>query len=146
MRSPKIIFPKIFLLPRFGVDIGGKWLVSHSPVIRPRSGEFDHTQLCLFAAILNSSVAAWYVDLNGRKFGHGYNEVGISLLRRFPVPDLGSISSSVLHRVVGYVKAILDNQPFFDNETVSELDDIVLHDLYGLQPDEISMLKFDSKL
>ena len=28
MLSPKVVLPKIFLLPRFGVDVSGKWLVS----------------------------------------------------------------------------------------------------------------------
>ena len=86
MLSPKVILPKLSLLPRFGIDISGKWIVSHSPIIIPRGGDFDPTQLFMFAAILNSSVGAWFIDLNGRKFDRGYNEVGVSLLRRFPMP------------------------------------------------------------
>ena len=141
MRSPKVILPKIFLLPRFGVDISGKWIVSHSPVIRPRYGELDHAELFLFAAILNSSLAAWYIDLNGRKFGHGYNEVGVSLLRRFPIPDLRQVSIPFIRRVVENVKALMDSYQDFDHESASTLDDIVLHDLYRLDPEDVAILR-----
>ena len=141
MRSPKIILPKLFLLPRFGIDVSGKWIVSHSPIIRPRNGDMDTTQLSILAAILNSSVAAWYIDLNGRKFGHGYNEVGISLLRRFPMPDLSQVPSPVIYNVVDYVRTLMGSYQDFDHECASALDDLVLKNLYRLDPEEIEMLK-----
>ena len=141
MLSPKVILPKIFLLPRFGVDISGKWIVSHSPVIRPRYGELDRTQLFLLAAILNSSVAAWYLDLNGRKFRRGYNEVGVSLLRRFPIPDLRQVSSPVIRRVVDNVNTLMSSYRDFDHETASTLDDIVLRDIYRLDSQDVSILR-----
>ena len=141
MLSPKIILPRIVLLPRFGLDISGKWIVKQAPVIRSRYGELDHTQLFLLVAILNCSVAAWYMDLNGRKLGHGYNEIGVSLLRRFPIPDLGQVSSLVIRRIADSVYALMDSYLDFDYERASRLDDIVLHDLYRLDPEDMAILK-----
>ena len=85
---PKIVGPRIFLMPRFGIDLSGRWIVNHSLLVRCRSGQQDDELLLTLVAVLNSSVAAWFIDLNGRKRRHGYNEVSISLLRRIPIPDL----------------------------------------------------------
>ena len=141
MLAPKVIFPKLFLLPRFGVDTSGKWVVNHSPIIRSRYGDRDIEQLMLLAALLNSSVAAWFFDLNGRKFRHGYNEVGVSLLRRFPMPDLGQVPRPVIRRVVDGVSELVGAYQDFDHERADALDDIVLRDLYRLDPEEIQILK-----
>ncbi len=141
MLSPKVILPRIVLLPRFGVDVSGKWIVKQAPVVRPRYGEPDHTQLFLLAAILNSSVAAWYLDLNGRKLSRGYNEIGVSLLRRFPIPDLGQISSLVIRRVADSVNALMDSYMDFDYESAFRLDEIVLRDIYRLDLEDMDILK-----
>ena len=95
----------------------------------------------MFAAILNSSVGAWYIDLNGRKFDRGYNEVGVSLLRRFPMPNLNQVSSPLIHNVVNYVSKLMSSYEDFNYENASELDDIVLRDLYRLDSDDVEILK-----
>ena len=141
MLSPKVILPRIVLLPRFGVDVSGKWIVKQAPIIRPRYGEVGHTELFLLAAILNSSVAAWYLDLNGRRFANGYNEIGVSLLRRFPIPDLRQVSSPVLRRIVEGVNALVGSYLEYDHESASMLDDIVLRDLYRLDMEDIEILR-----
>ena len=141
MLSPKVILPRFVLLPRFGIDVSGKWIVKQGPIIRPRYGELDHTQLFLLAAILNSSVAAWYMDLNGRKLGQGYNEIGVSLLRRFPIPDLGQVSSIVIRRISDSVNALMNSYLDFDYENASRLDDIVLRDIYRLDMEDLDILK-----
>ena len=92
------------------------------------------------AAILNSSLAAWYFDLNGRKFGNGYHEVGVSLLRRFPIPDLRDVSSSVVRRVIENMNVLMDSYEKFDHERASALDEIVLRDLYRLEMDDMELL------
>ena len=33
MLAPKIVVPEVFLVPRFGFDVSGKWVVSHSPFV-----------------------------------------------------------------------------------------------------------------
>lgn len=141
MLAPKVLVPKLFLLPRFGIDTSGKWVVSHSPVVLPRFGERDVPQLYLLAALLNSTVAAWFIDLNGRKFGHGYNELGINLLRRFPMPDLGRVKGSVIQKVIESVNLLASSNQDFDHESASALDDLVLSELYQLDVEDIELLK-----
>ena len=141
MLSPKVILPRIVLFPRFGIDISGKWLVKQAPIIRPRYGGVDHTELFLLAAILNSSVAAWYLDLNGRRFRNGYNEIGVSLLRRFPIPDLREVSRPVLRRIVEGVNVLVNSYLKYDHKIAAMLDDIVLQDLYRLDMEDMKILR-----
>ena len=84
---PKIVGPKITLVPRYGLDVTGKWVVSHSPYIRLRSNEQDEDLLLLLTAVMNSSIAAWFIGSNARRFRGGYTEAGVSQLRRMPVPN-----------------------------------------------------------
>ena len=141
MLSPKVVLPKLYLLPRFGVDVLGKWVVSHSPIIRPRHGEADIRLLYLFAAVLNSSLSTWYVDLNGRRFGRGYKEVGVSLLRGFPMPDFGQVPSVVVQEVVDRVSELMESDRDFDHSRASNLDDLVLRYLYQLSMEETAIVK-----
>ena len=138
--APKLVVPKICLVPRFGVDLSGQWVVSHSPFVSARSGASDENLLFLLAAVLNSSVAAWYIDLQGKKFQRGYSEVTVSLLRRMPIPDFGSIPNSVLRRVIASARKLVASFEEFDHEAASSLDKLVLRELYLLDDSEIDIL------
>ena len=138
--APKLVVPKICLVPRFGVDLSGQWVVSHSPFVSARSGASDENLLFLLAAVLNSSVAAWYIDLQGKKFQRGYSEVTVSLLRHMPIPDFGSIPNSVLRRVIASARKLVASFEEFDHEAASSLDKLVLRELYLLDDSEIDIL------
>ena len=142
---PKIVVPKVFLIPRFGVDLSGRWIVSHSPLVTVRSGADDEL-LLLLAAVLNSSVVAWYLGMNGRKFQHGYSEVGVSLLRRLPIPDLQFAPDHVVRQVVSSARKLSGSFEEFDHGVASSLDDLVLRNLYSLNDEEINILKPDAVL
>ena len=141
MLAPKIVVPKLCLLPRFGIDKSGKWIVSNLPLVKPRSGDGDLALLHVLAAILNSSVAAWFIDLNGRKFRNGYSEVAVSLLRRLPIPDLGQVPKSAIQSMADSVIEIAGSYQDFDHGSASALDDVVLRDLYRLEQRDIEILK-----
>ena len=95
----------------------------------------------MLAAILNSSVGAWFIDLNGRKFGRGYNEVGVSLLRRFPMPELSQVPSPLIRTVVNHVTTLIGSYEDFSLDHASLVDDIILREFYRLDAEEIEMLK-----
>ena len=137
---PKVVVPKLSLVPRFGVDLSGRWVVSHSPLVSGRFGTGEDN-LLLLAAVLNSSVAAWYIDLQGRKFQRGYSEVTVSLLRRMPVPDFGLVPNSVVRQVIASVRVLVSSLERFDDDAASSLDDLVLRDLYLLDDREIDLLR-----
>ena len=138
---PKVVVPKLCLVPRFGVDLSGRWVVSHSPLVSTRSGTGEESLLLLLAAVLNSSVAAWYIDLQGRKFQRGYSEVTVSLLRRMPIPDFGLVPNSVVRGVIASVRELVSSLEGFDHEAASSLDNLVLRDLYLLDQKEIDLLR-----
>ena len=140
---PKIVVPKVFLIPRFGVDLSGRWVVSHSPLVTLRSGVNDDDLLLLLTAVLNSSVVAWYLGMNGRRFAKGYSEVAVSLLRRVPIPDLQSVPDRVVRQVVRSARDLSGSFEEFDHGVASALDDLVLRDLYSLSDVDINILKPD---
>ena len=122
MLAPKIVAPAIALLPRFGVDLHGKWIVSHSPVIQMSDRYSDPEMMLVLAAILNSGVTSWYIDLNASKYGHGYNRITVALLRRVPIPDLELVPKACLRRVTGMVRELIDPSSPYDHHLVEELD------------------------
>ena len=141
MLVPKIVVPEVSLLPRFGLDAAGQWVVSHSPFVRARNERLDEELLLVLTAVLNSSVTAWFIDLNARKYRDGYNKIGVALLRRLPIPDLRRIPNAQLSRVVALARELVDPSKEFDNRTAEVLDELVLRDLYGLSDEEIAMLR-----
>ena len=138
---PKIVVPKICLVPRFGVDLTGQWIVSHSPFVSAHPGSTDENLLFLLAAVLNSSAVAWYIDLQGKKFQRGYSEITVSLLRRMPIPDFGLVQNSVVRQVIDSVRKLVSSPEGFDQEAASSLDDLVLRELYLLDDKEIQILR-----
>ena len=146
MLVPKIVVPEVSLLPRFGYDPSGRWIVSHSPFVRARTEDADEELLLLLMAALNSSVSAWFIDLNARKFRDGYNKIGVSLLRRMPVPHLGSVLNASRRQVLDYVRELTSSfsSTEFDHEMASSLDDIVLHELYFLTEEDIALVKLSA--
>ena len=140
---PKIVVPELSLLPRFGFDSSGRWVVSHSPFVRARAEYSDQELLLLLTAALNSSVSAWFIDLNARKYRDGYNKIGVSLLQRMPVPNLASVSSASRRWVLDHVRELAGSfsSTEFDHGLASSLDDIVLRDLYFLTEEDIALVK-----
>lgn len=140
MLAAKIVVPRVFLLPRFGLDLAGQWVVSHSPFIRPRGKELDEDLLLVITAVLNSSVSAWFIDLNARKFARQYNELSVSLLRRVPIPDISQVRHATLWRVIDLTRRLMNNSAEFDRELALTLDDIVLREMYLLSDSEAEFI------
>ena len=130
--APKIVTPEVILSPRFAADIRGKWIVSHSPFIVPKA-PYDSTEtLLLLTAILNSNVIAWYIDLNARKFGHGYNKIGVGLLRSVPIPDFHRAGSTTIRQIVVLARHLMKPAREYDVQAIEELNRIVFSELYQL--------------
>ncbi len=146
MFVPKIVAPELILLPRFGIDLSGRWAVGHSPYVRARTGVGDEDSLLVLTAVLNSSLTAWYIDLNARKYRNGYNKIGVALLRQLPIPDFGQIPKPTIRTVASVVRELADLSQEFDYLGASSLDDLVLRELYLLEEEDIRMLKPQSFL
>ena len=146
MLVPKIVVPELILMPRFGMDLSGRWAVGHSPYVRARAGVGDEDSLLVLTAVLNSSLTAWYIDLNARKYRNGYNKVGVALLRQLPIPDFGRIPKPTIRSLASAVRELADSSQEFDYARASTLDDLVLRQLYLLDEKDITILKPQSVL
>ena len=144
MLAPKIVTPEAALIPRFAVDVSGEWIVSHKPVIALAHSTFSADAMYVLTAILNSSVAAWHIDLNARKLNNGYNKIAVALLKGLPVPDLGRGDSRLFRRISYLVRLVIDADHTYSLETIRELDDIVCRELYGLSPKESLLFSIDA--
>ena len=140
MLSAKVVVPKVFLLPRFGLDIDGKWVISHSPFVRVREEDAGQETVLVLTAILNSSLVAWFVGLNARKFRRQYNELTVSLLNKVPIPDLNQTNPTTLQRVVELTEQLMSGSEGFDRQLAVTLDNLVLREMYLLSEDEIGIL------
>ena len=138
--GPKIVVPEVFLVPRFGLDVHGHWVVSHSPFVCAQVQDGDDALLFVLTALLNSSVAAWYIDSNARKFRRQYNKLSVALLRQVPVPDLTRIPLQIRRRLVDRTTELSRAGKEFDVESALDLDDLVMREVYGLTKGEIALV------
>ena len=138
--SPKVVVPEVFLVPRFGLDPLGQWVVSHSPFVCVPSTDGDDALLFMLTAVLNSSVSAWYIDSNARKFRSQYNKLSVALLRNVPIPDLTRIPLRIRRRVIEKANQLCSASDEFDIETARALDQMVMRDVYGLGADEVALV------
>lgn len=138
--KPKIVMPEVALIPRFGVDKGGEWIVGHSPFISLSGDTRDDDMLLVLAALMNSSVVGWFIDMNARKLRSGYNKLSISLIRRIPVPNLNDISLAKIRRIVELTRSVVSQSSEFNYEMIAELDGLVSQDLYRLSESEIDLI------
>ena len=139
--APKIVVPEVFLVPRFGLDVSGKWIVSHSPFVYTPKWDDDKDMLFVLTALLNSGVSSWFIDSNARKYRNQYNKLGVALLRRMPIPDLSMIPLNTLRKVIDLSMALVNETTDFDRDLAFSLDDIILRELYGLSDGELALVK-----
>ena len=140
MFAPKIVVPELFLLPRFGLDVLGRWVVSHSPFVYVSNDELDKEFLYLLLAVLNSSITSWYIDVNARKYRSQYNKLGVALLRRVPFPDLSRTSLTTLREVIDLTTNLVANSDNPEASTSLDLDNLVLRKLYRLSDEDLSLV------
>jgi hypothetical protein len=80
------------------------------------------TLLKITCAVLNSSVAHWFLSLHAYKYRAGYNRVEVDLLRRMPMPDPAEISIGNLSRLLGLVDRACEKE---DRTLEGEIDELV---------------------
>jgi hypothetical protein len=131
---PKIVCPHLMLTPRFGLDLEGKYAVSHTPFLsaREENEEDELVILKFFSAILNSSVAQWHLTTYSPKFKHGYNRVEVASIRDLPVPHPARVRPSDMNAILQLVDAALSDRKA---KVQPEIDQLVER-IYGLDGSE----------
>jgi len=120
---PKIVTPHLVLLPRFGIDADGKYAVSRSPYLVPRSDLDAESLLKIVCAVMNSAVGHWQLASSSHKYSHGYMMLEVSTLRDFRMPDPASLPASVTRKIVRLVDTLIDSPD--DSKAMADLDEVV---------------------
>ena len=100
---PKIVVPHLVIMPRFALDVRGRYAVSRSPFLIARMSSEEEHILKLLLAVLNSSVCFWHLQTHSHVYRHGYTMLEKKTLAQTPVPDINLWSSSEKVRLVSLV-------------------------------------------
>jgi type I restriction-modification system DNA methylase subunit len=132
MLRPKIVSPHLVLLPRFSLDLEGRYGVSHCPLMYLKDETANLEVLKYFLGVLNSSVCYWQIANLSHKYGRGYLMLEKKTLARVRVPAPASVAPAHMKRLLRLVDRQLRQ---WNPELDGELDDLVAG-LYGLTDDE----------
>jgi len=133
MLRPKIVSPHLILVPRFSLDLAGKYAVSHSPWLAPKEDGMDEDLLKYFLAVLNSTVAYWQIVHTSHKYSHGYVMLEKKTLRNLSLPNPKDVDPAMMKKLIGVVDKRLGNPGLKQAE--EQLDELVSQ-LYGLSDDD----------
>jgi type I restriction-modification system DNA methylase subunit len=131
MLRPKIVTPHLVIVPRFAIDMHGRYAVSHSPYLYPREKELEREFLLYFTAVLNSQACFWYITAHSHVYQRNYAMLEVKTLLKTPVPDPASIESKVLRRLISLVEKRLGTSGELALKIEKKIDAIVA-DCYGL--------------
>ena len=133
---PKIISPHLMLMPRFALDMKGKYAISRAPFMIPRKSQSDLELLKFFTAVLNSTVVHWYLGTHAYRYSHGYVKLDPAYLENVPVPDLARTPPSDFQKIVRMVEERIRT----GNAGIDKKIDESVLEVYGLSASERSAL------
>ena len=139
---PKIISPHLVLVPRFSLDLAGKYAISRAPLLYPKTGGGEKDLLRYFVGVLNSSTCYWHIAKHSHKYQRGYVMLEPKTLAKTPVPDPTKVSPQDMRRLLELVDKRLKDSSSEDWKLQRAIDDLVAN-LYGLSMKERAMLGLD---
>ena len=136
---PKILTPHLVLAPRFAVDTGGRYAVSHSPYLVvehcPNGSTEERDQLFFLLGVLNSTPAFWYISQRAHVYERGYSRLEVATLSETRIPSYWSIDKTMRRRILHLVEARLSASGEAALRIEHDLDDVI-GDTYGLSSQE----------
>jgi methylase of polypeptide subunit release factors len=130
---PKIVSPHLILIPRFSLDEAGKYAISRTCYLYPKTSDKGEDLLRYLVAILNSPVCHWYISTHSHKYSRGYTMLEPKTLKSVPIPNPAGVPVPSLEHLLSLVDRRLKDRSALFLE--SEIDDIT-GQLYGLTPVE----------
>ena len=98
------------IIPKFTIDLNGKFGVSRSPFLIPKeSGSGEKELLLYFLGVLNSTPCYWYISNHSHKYSSGYTMIEVKTLEQTPVPNPSIISINDFTRIVDLVQRRFKN-------------------------------------
>jgi len=144
MIRPKIVSPHLVVMPRFSLDLKGKYAISRAPLLYPKEvlvegdtqeAGVESDLLRYFVAVLNSSACYRYIAEQSTRYGSGYVMLEPRTLAKTPVPDPTQVPPIIMRRLLSLVDKRLATKGSDIIGIEKELDEIV-SELYGLSPEE----------
>ena len=132
---PKLVVPHLVIMPRFALDIRGRYGVSHSPFLTARVPSYEDSILKMMLAVLNSSVCFWYLQTHSHVYRHGYTMLENKTLAKTPVPDINLWSSSEKMRLISLVDKRMKADPK-ERDSINAAIELLISDAYGLTANE----------
>ncbi len=138
--SSKIVTPHLTIMPKFGLDIDGKYAVSRSPFFIPKSDVVKGDDFLLyFVAILNSAACYWYISKHSHVYSRGYTMLEVKTLKNTPVPDPSLVPNNKMRKIINLVTDRMNTKGYEAIKMDREIDNMVA-DLYNLDQEEKEIL------
>lgn len=99
MLTPKVVCPELMAFPRFGIDLGGKFVVSHSPYIINMQDGSSPELLKYLCAILNSTIGFWQMTQAATRYQRGFAKILPRNLKSLRLPNPSALPPSVFKRL-----------------------------------------------
>ena len=137
--SPKIVTPHLTIVPKFAVDLQGKFGISHSPffILKGEGGEKE--MLLYFLGMLNSTPSYWYISNHSHKYSKGYTMLEVKTLNQTPIPDPSSIANRDFKKMVELVERRIKSSALESINLEKEIDALACK-LYNLSSDDKKVL------
>ncbi|MFN8368256.1 MAG: N-6 DNA methylase [Candidatus Kapaibacterium sp.] len=142
MLVPKIVTPHLIFLPKFSIDIEGKYAVSRAPfiVLNEDKIKLDTTNAMFYVtAVLNSSVCFWYLLTHAPKYQHGYVMLEKKYLADLPIPDPTTSDRRLVQSIIKLAQKLhheKDKKVDIENKI-----DVLVAELFGLSMEEMKFLR-----
>lgn len=135
MMRPKIVTPHLVVVPRFSLDLQGKYSVSHAPLMYPRDEGTEEELLKFFLGVLNSSPCYWFIREHSHRYQRGYTMLESKTLSKVPVPDPREVAPVDMRNLLGLVDKRLKAPRDEGRRLEAQIDELVTK-LYGLTEKE----------
>jgi type I restriction-modification system DNA methylase subunit len=137
--SPKIVTPHLSIVPKFAVDIQGKYGISRSPYFILKGDEGGKEMLLYFLGLLNSTPCYWYISNHSHKYSRGYTMLEVKTLNQTPVPDPSQIPNKDFKKMVELVERRIKSSALDGINLEKEIDALACK-LYSLNSDDKKVL------
>lgn len=136
----KIVSPHLTVIPKFAIDLTGRFGISRSPFLIPRIQSGSGNEILLyFLGVLNSTPCFWYISNHSHKYSHGYTMLEVKTLEQTPVPDPSTIPILDFKKIVELVFDRINSDPIKGLIIEKEIDNIVSR-LYNLSTEDKQVL------
>ena len=143
---PKIVTPHLVFVPRFGIDLKGRFAVTRSPFLIGRAETNDLDFLKLMLAVLNSRICYWFIQRHSHVYSHGYAQLEGKTLAQTPIPDVTQIAPASARTLLELIdKRIAATTRDIIAQCEDAIEELVT-DLYGLTSKERQALGLSESL